>query len=87
MEPITVAQLSLLLIVGFLLFRTQTRSSRRGWRAFRRDPSIFPVFTGDRAQRRQSQSEWQRERSRRLPDWLVGAVILLLGALAWWLNH
>jgi hypothetical protein len=85
MDPVTVAQLSLLLIVAFLLFRTQTRSTRRGWRAFRRDPSIFPVFTGDRAQRRQS--EWQRERSRQVPDWLIGAAILLLGAVSWWLNH
>jgi hypothetical protein len=85
MDPVTVAQLSLLLIVAFLLFRTQSGSSRRGWRSLRRHPSIFPVFTGDRAQRRQS--EWQRDRSRQLPDWLVGALILLLGALAWWLNH
>ena len=85
MDPITVAQLSLLLIVAFLLFRTQSGPSRRGWRAFRRDPSIFPVFTGDRAQRRQS--EWQRERSKHVPDWLVGAAILLLGALIWSLSR
>ena len=85
MDPITVAQLSLLLIVAFLLFRTQSRPTRRGWRAFRRDPSIFPVFTGERAGRRRS--EWQRASARQIPDWLVGVAILLLGALIWSLSR
>jgi len=85
MNPITVAQLSLLLIVAFLLLRTQSGSTRRGWRAFRRDPSIFPVFSGDRAQRREG--EWLRERAKQLPSWAIGAAILLIGALSWWLNR
>jgi len=85
MEPITLAQLSLLLIVGFLLLRTQSGPTRRGWRHFRRDPSIFPVFSGERAQRRET--EWLRERARQIPAWVIGAVILLIGALNWWLHR
>jgi hypothetical protein len=85
MEPITVAQLLLLLIVGLLLFRTQNGSTRRAWRGFRRDPSIFPVFSGDNARRRES--EWLRERSKRLPVWVIGAIFLLVGALHWWLSE
>ncbi len=84
MEPVTVAQLLLLLIVGLLLFRTQTGSTRRGWRGFRRDPSIFPVFSGEGARRRES--AWLRERSKRLPVWVIGAIFLLVGALNWLLN-
>ncbi len=58
MEPITVAQLAMLLVVGFLLFRTQSGPpSHRGWRGFRRDPSIFPVMLEARARRRQA--EWR----------------------------
>jgi hypothetical protein len=83
MDPITAAQLSLLLIVALLLVRAQSGSTRRAWRGFRRDPSVFPVFTGDDARRRES--EWQRERSKRLPVWAVGAIFLLVGALNWWL--
>jgi hypothetical protein len=85
MEPITVAQLLMLLIVGFFLFRTQTPSRRRAWRGFRRDPSIFPVFSGEDAQRRES--EWLRERSKRLPHWVIGAIFVLVGALNWWFGH
>lgn len=85
MDPITVAQLSLLLIVGLLLFRTQSGPTRRAWRGFRRDPSIFPAFSDDDARRRES--EFQRERSRRFPVWLIGAIFVLVGALNWWLNH
>ncbi len=85
MEPITVAQLLMLLIVGLLLFRTQGGPTRRGWRGFRRDPSIFPVFSGEDAQRRES--DWLRERSKRFPLWLIGAIFLLVGALNWWLNR
>jgi hypothetical protein len=82
MDPITVAQLSMLLIVGLLLFRTQSGSSRRAWRGFRRDPSIFPVFSGENARKREA--EWLRHRSRRMPVWLIGAIFLLVGALNWW---
>jgi hypothetical protein len=85
MEPSTLAQLLMLLIVAFLLFRTQSGSTRRGWRHFRRDPSIFPVFTDERAQRKEA--EWLRERARQIPAWLIGAVVLLIGALIWWLNR
>jgi len=86
MEPITVAQLAMLLVVGFLLFRTQSGPpSHRGWRGFRRDPSIFPVASGERQRRRQAQ--WLRERSGNEPAWIFGAAILLAGALIWWLTH
>jgi hypothetical protein len=86
MEPITVAQLSLLLIVGFLLFRTQSGPpAHRGWRGFRRDPSIFPVALEQRARRRQS--EWLRLRSGNLPAWVFGGAALLAGALIWWFNQ
>jgi hypothetical protein len=85
MEPITVAQLMMLLIVGLLLFRTQTGSPRRSWRGFRRDPSIFPVFSGQDAKRREA--EWSRERSKRLPVWVIGAIFLLVGALNWWFSR
>jgi len=86
MDPITVAQLLMLLIVGLLLFRTHSGSTRRrAWRGFRRDPSIFPVFSGEDARRREG--EWMRERSKRFPMWLIGAIFLLVGALNWWLSH
>jgi len=86
MEPITVAQLAMLLVVGFLLFRTQSGPpSHRGWRGFRRDPSIFPVMSDERARRRQQ--EWLRARTGNLPGWVVGAAILLAGALVWWFNR
>jgi hypothetical protein len=85
MEPITVAQLLLLLIVGLLLFRTQSGSTRRVWRGLRRDPSIFPAFSGEDSRRREF--EWQRERSKRLPSWAVGAIFLLVGTVYWWLRH
>jgi len=86
MEPITVAQLSLLLIVGFLLFRTQSGPpSHRGWRGFRRDPSIFPVALEERARRRQP--DWLRLRSGNVPTWVFGAAALLAGALIWWFNQ
>jgi hypothetical protein len=86
MEPITVAQLALLLVVGFLLFRTQSGPpAHRGWRGFRRDPSIFPVMHEERARRRQA--EWLRLRSGNVPAWFLGAAILFAGALIWWLNR
>ena len=85
MDPITVAQLMLLLIVGLLLFRTQSGPQRRGWRGLRRDTSIFPAFTGRDAKRREA--EWLRERARRLPLWAIGAIFLLVGTLNWWLRH
>jgi hypothetical protein len=86
MEPITVAQLAMLLVVGFLLFRTQSGPpSHRGWRGFRRDPSIFPVMFEQRRRRRQA--EWLRMRSGNVPGWIFGAAILLAGALIWWFNQ
>jgi hypothetical protein len=87
MDPITVAQLLLLLIVGLLLFRTQSGNGmqRRGWRGLRRDASIFPAFTGRDAKRREA--EWQRERAKRLPLWAICAIFLLVGTLNWWLRH
>jgi hypothetical protein len=86
MEPITVAQLAMLLVVGFLLLRTQSGPpAHRGWRGFRRDPSIFPVLLEPRARRRQA--EWLRMRSSHVPSWFVGAAVLLAGALIWWFNQ
>jgi len=86
MEPITVAQLVLLLVVGFLLFRTQSGPpAQRGWRGFRRDPSIFPVTPEERAQRRRT--DWLRLFSGNVPAWYYGAAILLAGALVWWSNR
>ena len=85
MEPITVAQLAMLLVVGFFLFRTQSGPpSHRGWRGFRRDPSIFPVTPEERARRRRA--EW-RARLGNVPAWGFGAAVLLAGALVWWLNQ
>ena len=86
MEPITVAQLAMLLVVGFLLFRTQSGPpAHRGWRGFRRDPSIFPVMLETRD--RQRQTEWQRARSSNLPSWFIPFAVLLGGALVWWLTR
>jgi hypothetical protein len=86
MEPITVAQLALLLVVGFLLFRTQSGPpSHRRWRGFRRDASIFPVMADERARRRGPES--LRLRSGNAPAWLFAAGVLLAGALSWWLTH
>jgi hypothetical protein len=83
MEPITVAQLALLLVVGFLLFRTQSGPpAHRGWRRFRRDPSIFPVMQEQRSRWRPG--EWLR--SGNVPAWYFGAGILMAGAMVWWLN-
>jgi len=85
MEPITVAQLALLLVVGFLLFRTQSGPpAHRGWRGFRRDPSIFPPKPEERSRRRH---DWLGLRSGNVPAWYFGAGILLVGALVWWLNQ
>jgi hypothetical protein len=86
MEPITVAQLVMLLVVGFLLFRTQSGPpAHRGWRGFRRDPSVFPVMVEKGARRRHA--EWLRMGSSNAPSWAVGAAVLLAGALLWWFNH
>jgi hypothetical protein len=86
MEPITVAQLVMLLIVGFLLFRTHSGPpAHRGWRAFRRDPSIFPVMLEARARRRHAES--LRERSSHVPSWFIPGAVLLAGALVWWLTR
>jgi hypothetical protein len=86
MEPITVAQLAMLLVVGFLLLRTQSGPpSHRGWRGFRRDPSVFPVMFEQRTRWRQA--EWFRMRSGNVPGWVFGAAILLAGALIWWFNQ
>lgn len=86
MEPITVAQLAMLLVVGFLLFRTQSGPpTHRGWRGFRRDPSIFPVMLEARARRRHG--DWLRSSSSNLPSWFIPGAVLLAGALLWWLTH
>jgi hypothetical protein len=86
MEPITVAQLVMLLVVGFLLFRTQSGPpAHRGWRAFRRDPSIFPVMIEARARRRHAES--LRARSSNVPSWFIPGAVLLAGALVWWLTR
>jgi hypothetical protein len=86
MEPITVAQLAMLLVVGFLLFRTQSGPpAHRGWRGFRRDPSIFPVMLEARERRRQP--AWLRGRSSNLPSWFIPFAVLVAGALVWWLTH
>jgi hypothetical protein len=86
MEPITVAQLAMLLVVGFLLFRTQSGPpAHRGWRGFRRDPSIFPVMLEARERRRPP--EWLRPRSSNVPSWFIPGAVLLAGALVWWLTH
>jgi hypothetical protein len=86
MEPITVAQLAMLLVVGFLLFRTQSGPpTHRGWRGFRRHASIFPVMSDERARRRHA--EWLRAGSGNTPAWVFGAAILLAGALVWWFNR
>jgi hypothetical protein len=86
MEPITVAQLVMLLVVGFLLFRTQSGPpAHRGWRAFRRDPSIFPVMLEARARRRHA--EWLRARPSNVPSWFIPGAVLLAGALVWWFTR
>jgi hypothetical protein len=86
MEPITVAQLVMLLVVGFLLFRTQSGPpAHRGWRGFRRDPSIFPVMLEARERRRHA--EWLRSRSSNVPSWFIPGAVLVAGALVWWLTH
>ena len=87
MEPITVAQLAMLLVVGFLLFRTQSGPpSHRRWRGFRRNASIFPVLVDERARRREDE-ESLRERSGNVPAWWFAAAVLLAGAASWWLSH
>jgi len=86
MEPITVAQLAMLLVVGFLLFRTQSGPpAHRGWRGFRRDPSIFPVMLEARERRRLAGS--QRAGSSNLPSWFIPFAILVAGALVWSLTR
>ena len=86
MEPITVAQLVMLLVVGFLLFRTQSGPpAHRGWRGFRRDPSIFPVML--EARERRHRPEWQRARSSHLPSWFIPFAVLVAGTLVWLLTR
>jgi hypothetical protein len=86
MEPITVAQLAMLLVVGFLLFRTQSGPpSHRRWRGLRRHASIFPVMADEHARRRDAESS--RLRYGTAPAWVFAAGVLLAGALSWWLTH
>ena len=86
MEPITVAQLAMLLVVGFLLFRTQSGPRQhRSWRGIRRHPGISPAAFEDRAEGRKA--DWLRVRSSNAPAWVYGAAILLAGALIWWFNQ
>jgi len=84
MEPITVAQLVMLLVVGFLLFRTHSGPpSHRRWRGFRRHASIFPVMADERARRRDAESQLRYGNA---PAWIFAAGVLLAGALSGWLT-